>query len=128
MYDIEVSEMHMYNANGIINHNSELKIIESGMKRKALIAQDYGIYKELIEDGVTGILVNDDKKGWHKAIKSLVNNEGLRNELAENLHSYVRDKYDINTVNKHRLQIYKDMMEKRVSEPHVLEESSNATK
>lgn len=128
VYDIEVSEMHMYNANGIINHNSELKIIESGMKRKALIAQDYGIYKELIEDGVTGILVNDDKKGWHKAIKSLVNNEGLRNELAENLHSYVRDKYDINTVNKHRLQIYKDMMEKRVSEPHVLEESSNATK
>ena len=85
------------------------------MKKKALIAQDYGIYKELIEDGVTGLLVNDDKKGWHKAIKMLINNESLRNELAENLHAYVKERYDINVVNKNRLQIYKDMMAKKGS-------------
>lgn len=121
VYDIEVEEMHMYNANGIVNHNSELKIIESGMKRKALIAQDFGIYKELLEDGVTGILVKDDKKGWYKAIKSLINDETLRNELADNLHEFVKERYDINVVNKQRLQIYKDVMEKKVEHNNVLE-------
>lgn len=110
-----------YKENMFNKAKSELKIIESGMKKKALIAQDYGIYKELLEDGVTGILVNDDKKGWHKAIKSLVNNEGLRNELANNLHEFVKDKYNINTVNKQRLQIYKDMMEKKRESAHILE-------
>lgn len=102
-----------YKENMFNKAKSELKIIESGMKRKALIAQNYGIYKELLQDGVTGILVSDDKKGWHKAIKLLVNDEKLRNELADNLHAFVKDRYDINTVNKHRLQVYKDMMAKK---------------
>ena len=34
---------------------SELKIIEAGMKKKCLIAQDFGIYSQLLENGKTGI-------------------------------------------------------------------------
>lgn len=93
---------------------SELKIIESGMKKKVLIAQDFGIYSELIENGVNGILVNknDDKKGWYKAIKSLVNDPDLRNTMANNLHEFVKDKYDLNTVNESRLEFYRSLAEK----------------
>lgn len=94
---------------------SQLKLIESGMKKKVLIAQDFGIYKQLIEDGVTGILVNknDDRKGWYKAIKSVVTNEDYRNELANNLHEFVKDRYDITTVNKARLEFYQKLVEEK---------------
>ncbi len=96
-----------YRENMFNKAKSELKIIESGMKKKVLIAQNYGIYKELLEDGVTGLLVSDDRKGWHKAIKSVINDADLRQELANNLHEFVKERYDINTVNKERLEFYK---------------------
>lgn len=89
---------------------SELKIIEAGMKKKVLIAQNFGIYKELIEDGKTGILVSKNDKGWYKAMRKVIVNEELRNELAENLHSYVIDKYSIEAVTKKRIEIYRNIL------------------
>jgi hypothetical protein len=99
-----------YRENLFNKMKSQLKILESGIKRKALIAQDFGIYKEIIEDGVTGLLVSDDKRGWYKAIKTLINNPELRQTMADNLHEYVMERYTISTVNKTRLEFYKDVM------------------
>lgn len=92
---------------------SELKIIESGMKKKVLIAQDFGIYKELIKNGHNGILVNDNKKGWYKAIKEVVENREYREKLANNLHEFVKDRYEITNVTKQRLDIYKQILLER---------------
>ena len=111
VYDIEVEGVHLYNANGIINHNSELKIIESGMKKKALIAQDFGIYKKLIKNRETGILVSDNKDGWYKAMRELILNPELRQTLANNLHEYVKDKYELKNVTKDRIDFYKQILE-----------------
>ena len=47
VYDITVDEIHMYNANGFISHNSQLKVIEAGFKHKAIIAEEVGPYKIL---------------------------------------------------------------------------------
>jgi glycosyltransferase involved in cell wall biosynthesis len=104
-----------YKENMFNKCKSELKIIESGMKKKVLIAQDFGIYRELIEDGVTGILVNkdDDRKGWYKAIKSVINNEQLRTDLANNLHEFVKDRYNIGAVNLGRVEFYKSIMSQK---------------
>lgn len=101
-----------YRENLFNKMKSALKILEAGMKRKALIAQDFGIYSELIEDGVNGILVNksDDKKGWYKAIKRLVNDPELRMRMADNLHEMVKERYDINVVNEQRLDFYKSLV------------------
>lgn len=105
-----------YKENLFNKYKSELKIIESGMKKKVLIAQDFGIYHDVLEDGVTGILIHkdDDKKGWYKAIKRLINDEDLRNELSENLHQFVRERYDINIVNQLRIQFYNQLVKERV--------------
>lgn len=92
---------------------SELKIIESGMKKKALIAQDFGIYKELLKDGETALLVSDNKKGWHKAIKDVILNPELRERLADNLHNFVKDKYELKTVTDNRVEFYKQIMENK---------------
>jgi glycosyltransferase involved in cell wall biosynthesis len=89
---------------------SELKIIEAGMKKKALIAQDFGIYKQLLKNNETGILVSDNKKGWFKAIRELVLNPELRNKLANNLHEFVKDKYELKNVTKERVDFYKQII------------------
>ena len=101
---------------------SELKIIEAGMKKKALIAQNFGIYKHLLKDGETGLLISDNKKGWAKAIKELILNPELRIKLAENLHNFVKDKYELKNVTKERVNFYKKIMQDK--KEGILEEYS----
>lgn len=97
---------------------SELKIIEAGMKKKVLIAQDFGIYKELLEDGVTGLLVKNDRKDWYKHMRTVILDEDYRNELAENLHKFVKERYDITNVTAGRIEFYRDILkaEKQLTE------------
>lgn len=89
---------------------SELKIIEAGMKKKCLIAQDFGIYSQLLENGKTGILIKDNKDGWYKAIKKIILDPAYREKLANNLHEYVKDKYELKIVTANRAVIYKDIL------------------
>lgn len=94
---------------------SELKIIESGLTRKALIAQDFGIYKQLIKNGENGILVNkkDSLQGWYKAIKKVIQDKDYREMLANNLYDFVIDKYTLEAVTKKRVEFYKDIVHQR---------------
>jgi hypothetical protein len=92
---------------------SELKIIEAGMKKKALIAQDFGIYKELLKDGETGILIKDNKDGWYKAMKKVIQDPEYRQMLADNLHNFVKDKYDLKNVTTQRAEIYKSLVKEK---------------
>jgi glycosyltransferase involved in cell wall biosynthesis len=89
---------------------SELKIIEAGMKKKVLIAQDFGIYKELIEHGKTGLLVSENKKGWYKEIKKVIEDKDLREELANNLHEWVMERYTLEKVTEKRMEIYQEIL------------------
>lgn len=89
---------------------SELKIIEAGMKKKCLIAQDMGIYKELLKNGETGILVNDNKDGWYKAIRKVIQDPSYREMLANNLHEYVKDRYELKNVTARRAEDYRKIM------------------
>jgi len=90
---------------------SELKIIEAGMKKKVLIAQDFGIYKEMIEHGKTGLLVSDNKKGWYKEIKKVIEDKDLREELANNLHEWVMERYTLEGVTVDRMKIYEEIID-----------------
>jgi hypothetical protein len=99
---------------------SELKIIEAGMKKKALIAQDFGIYKELIKDGETGLLIKDNKDGWYKAMKKVIQDPGYREMLANNLHEYVKEKYDLKNVTNQRAEIYKSLIKERAAKKSLV--------
>lgn len=92
---------------------SELKIIEAGMKKKALIAQDFGIYKELLKDGETGILIKDNKDGWYKAMKKIILDHDYREMLANNLHEFVRERYDLKNVTAQRAEYYKSLVKEK---------------
>lgn len=89
---------------------SELKVIESGIKKKVLIAQDFGAYSDTIKDGETGILVSDNGKGWYKAIKQVINDKDYREHLSTNLHNWVKDKYNLDNINEQRVAFYREIM------------------
>lgn len=103
---------------------SELKFVEAGFTRTALICSDFGPYhlvgKSIFEKG--GIL-NDEgncvliepskkHKDWAKAIKKLVANPDLITLLQNNLHEFVKDRYDINKVTEKRAKWYKEICKK----------------
>lgn len=102
----EINRRHVFN-----EVKSELKIIEAGMKKKVLIAQDFGIYSELLKDGETGLLVKNDKKDWYKHMKKVIEDVDYRDMLASNLHDFVKDKYDIKNVTADRVRFYKDILQ-----------------
>ena len=103
---------------------SELKFIEAGFTRTAVIATNYGPYtigsKNMMEFGGeinhegNCILIDDRKKhkDWRKAIIKLVSNPELIKELQDNMYEHVKDKYDIRNVTKDRAEWYKAVVKK----------------
>ena len=125
VYDIEVEKVHKYNANGIINHNSQLKVVEAGFHKKAIIAQDYGPYQidlkpyliksndkrkpePIVNKDGNALLVSTSKnhKDWYRNIKRLIQNPEMVKELSTNLYDTVKDTYSMEAVCKNRRELY----------------------
>ena len=108
--------------NHIFNRmKSQLKVIEAGFYKKALIASEVGPYTidlvhclkngEFTDEG-NAILVPESRNhsDWSKAIKKLVQNPHMIKELGERLYNTVKDKYDLNIVTKDRAEFYKSLI------------------
>ena len=93
-------------------YKSQLKVIEAGFHKKALIAQNYGPYTIDLIDGQNALLVDTKKnhKQWVKHAKTLAQNPELVKELGENLYNTVKDKYNLNNVSKTRAELYKNLV------------------
>lgn len=101
---------------------SQLKVIEAGFHKKALIAQDFGPYQIDIKNALqygggfdetaNGILVETVKnhKDWYKAIKKLILNPELITTLGNNLYDTVKDTYSIEAVCATRRDLYKKLV------------------
>ena len=83
--------------------------------RKTLIAQDFGIYRELISNGVNGILVPKARnvRGWYEAIKKVIEDKEYREMLADNLYNFVIDKYTLEAVTVKRVNFYREIYNKK---------------
>lgn len=113
---------------------SQLKVIEAGFHKKAIIAQNFGPYQIDLKDSVkfgggfdlTGnsILVDSSKnhKDWHGAIKKLINNPDVVKTLQENLHETVKDTYSINKVTEKRRELYLNLVKQ--NKPEMVVENS----
>ena len=99
---------------------SQLKVIEAGFYKKALIASDLGPYtidlKHCLDHGnfVDGnaMLVNENRNhsDWAKYIKKLVENPNLVKDMGERLYETVKDTYDLNNVTRDRAEFYKSLI------------------
>lgn len=99
---------------------SQLKVIEAGFYKKALIASDLGPYtidlKHCLQNGnfVEGnaLLVDENRNhsDWAKYIEKLLKNRNLVTDMGEKLYETVKDKYDLNNVTKNRAEFYKSLV------------------
>jgi glycosyltransferase involved in cell wall biosynthesis len=107
--------------NHIFNRmKSQLKVIEAGFYKKALIASNVGPYtidlKHALNQGQftdgNALLVDNARNhsDWSKNIKKLVENPNMIVDLGERLYETVKDKYDLNQVTKTRSEFYKSLI------------------
>ena len=107
--------------NHIFNRmKSQLKVIEAGFYKKALIASNVGPYtidlKHALDKGQftngNALLVNESNNhsDWTKNIKKLVENPNMIVDLGERLYETVKDRYDLNNVTKERAEFYKSLI------------------
>ena len=99
---------------------SQLKVIEAGFYKKALIASDIGPYtidlKHSLDKGEftdgNALLVDKhrNKSDWSKYIKKLIKNPNFAFDLGERLYETVNGTYDMKTVTKNRAEIYKELV------------------
>jgi glycosyltransferase involved in cell wall biosynthesis len=99
---------------------SQLKVIEAGFYKKALIASQVGPYtldlKHALNQGQftngNALLVseNNNHSDWAKNIKKLVDNPNMIEDLGNQLYETVKDKYSLVTVSIERSQFYKSII------------------
>lgn len=107
--------------NHIFNRmKSQLKVIEAGFYKKALIASEVGPYtidlKHALKDGQftdgNALLVQETRNhsDWSKHIKKLVQNPNLIIDLGERLYETVKDTYNLKNVTSTRSEFYKSLI------------------
>jgi len=106
--------------NHIFNRvKSQLKVIEAGFYKKAIIASNIGPYtidlKHALHQGnfVDGnaLLVDEVRNGdWSKYMKKLIDNPNWAYDLGQRLYETVKDTYDLNKVTKDRAELYKSLV------------------
>jgi len=76
---------------------SNIKWFESAYIPSAFIASNIEPYKGSVEDGKTGLLVENNADSWYKALERLVLDAKLRKQLAHNAKIEVKRNWDIST-------------------------------
>ncbi len=99
---------------------SQLKVIEAGFYKKALIASNYGPYTidltHCLKNGefVDGnaLLVDEARNhsDWAKYIKKCVQNPNMVKDMGERLYEHVSQRYDLAIVTKTRSEFYKSLV------------------
>jgi glycosyltransferase involved in cell wall biosynthesis len=121
LFDVSLVPLEENNFNYV---KSQLKCVEAGFHKKAIVAQNYGPYtidlKNIIMFGgeidKTGnaILIDTKKnhKDWFTTIKKLVNNPELIKIMGENLHKDITSKYSLDAVSESRKDLYLNLINK----------------
>ena len=133
LFDISLAPVkdHIFN-----KMKSQLKVIEAGFHKKALITSDFGPYQiDLVNAYERGGGINPDgnallvqkarnHKEWGKYLEFLYKNPELITQLGENLYNSVQ-KYHIDNVTKTRAEFYKSIVNDKQNETKELIAEAN---
>ncbi len=87
---------------------SELKVIEAGFFKKAVIVSNIYPYSRIIND--KNAMIVRKRNDWFKHIKKLIQNPNLVKDLGEQLYHDVNKSYHIDEVNKRRAEWYQSLI------------------
>ena len=116
-FDVSLAPIKQHIFNKV---KSQLKVIEAGFYKKALIASNYGPYtidlKHCLKNGdfVDGnaLLIDEvrNHSDWSKYIKKLQQNPNMVKDMGERLYEHVSQRYDLAIVTKTRSEFYKSLI------------------
>ena len=72
---------------------SENKWVEAALVKVPTVASNFGVYKQIIDHGETGLLCTSNED-WYKELKIIITNEKLRKTIAENAFEVCKQKYN----------------------------------
>ena len=117
-FDVSLAPLveSLFNAN-----KSQLKVIEAGFHKKAIIASETDPYTldliSAVNDGKfnsngNALLVNPKRnhKDWAKHMKRLVENPNMIEDLGNRLYETVKDTYSLKKVCKDRVEFFKTII------------------
>lgn len=117
LFDVSLAPIKNHIFNRV---KSQLKVIEAGFYKKAIIASNVGPYtvdlKHALNNGEftdgNALLVNEVKNhsDWAKYMKKLIDNPNWSYDLGQRLYETVKDTYDLNKVTKDRAELYKSLL------------------
>ena len=116
LFDVSLAPIKNHIFNRV---KSQLKVIEAGFYKKAIIASNIGPYKidlkHALKNGefVDGnaLLVDEVRSGdWAKYMKKLIQNPNMAYDLGQRLYETVKDTYDLNNITKTRSELYKSLI------------------
>lgn len=70
---------------------SEIKWAESALVGVPVVASNIGAFREVVKDGVTGILVENTEEAWFQGIVRLIDDKALRKKMGEDSRAYVTE-------------------------------------
>jgi len=117
-FDVSLAPLVESQFNG---NKSQLKVIEAGFHKKAIIASETDPYTlDLISavndgklnDNGNALLVNPRRnhKDWAKHMKRLVENPNMIEDLGNRLYETVKDKYSLKKVCQDRVEFFKSII------------------
>jgi len=116
-FDVSLAPIknHMFN-----RVKSQLKVIEAGFYKKAIIASNIGPYtidlKHALKNGEftdgNALLVDEHKNhsDWAKYMKKLIENPNFAYDLGQRLYETVKDTYDLNKITRDRRELYLNLV------------------
>jgi hypothetical protein len=123
LFDVSLAPLYPHMFNKV---KSQLKVIESGFHKKAIIAQDFGpytidlknakIYGGGFDDTANALLVDTSKnhKQWYQHIKFLIQNPEKVAVLANNLYETVKETYSVDHTSDVRRELYLSKVAEKV--------------
>jgi glycosyltransferase involved in cell wall biosynthesis len=117
LFDVSLAPIKNHIFNRV---KSQLKVIEAGFYKKAIIASNVGPYtidlKHSLKNGEftdgNALLVDEARNhsDWAKYMKKLIDNPNFAYDLGQRLYETVKDTYDLNKVTADRAQLYKTLI------------------
>jgi hypothetical protein len=104
--DIDVALVPLVE-NSFNSYKSQIKIIEAGYFKKAVIVSNVAPYT--FDCNKDNSVLISPKEDWGAAMKSMIFNKNRREDLAEALHEHVMDNYLMDKTNKVRHQLYQTL-------------------
>lgn len=117
LFDVSLAPIKNHIFNRV---KSQLKVIEAGFYKKAIIASNIGPYtidlKHSLKNGEftdgNALLVDEARNhsDWAKYMKKLIDNPNFAYDLGQRLYETVKDTYDLNKVTADRASLYKSLV------------------